>query len=254
MKMIKMNDLLSYNNKRREQPLSPPRMKFLRNIYIRQPNHSQPLPTKLLPLRLRLDIRNARQFEGAFVQNRLVNGLKAVVWVIFPIPFGHIGTCVLCVRPVCCAYEAIKRVLLPQKVLLCGIGDRHVTGVDAEPWLVCLRAEVVVWCPRVPDEKVTWLGADFLPLATFLFEPLYSILGKAVPFRSPGWNSLLVDELLVEFLRQKMAASAHNQSTVICSIWQQVHKTLQAPESWLRWILILMRPGRVWWNIFAAET
>lgn len=109
-----------------------------------------------------------------------------------------------------------------------------------------------MWRPRIPDEKVTWLGADFLPLAAFLFEPLHSVFGEAVPLRSPSWNSLLVDKLFVEFLGQKMAASADNQSTVICSIWQQVHKTLQTPESWLRWVLILMRPWRIWRNVFAA--
>jgi hypothetical protein len=61
----------------------------------------------------------------------------------------------------------------------------------------------------------------------------------------PRPNFLLLLEVLMEFLTQQVSTLADYQSTVLWSVRKQIDKTLQATESRLLGILVLVGPGRV---------
>lgn len=96
--------------------------------------------------RLSLYVRDTRELKGAFIQDRLIDRLEAVVWVILPIPFGHIGASVSCIRPVSCSDPPLICILLSDKVLLSGVADRHIASVHGKPGLGGLRSEVIMRC------------------------------------------------------------------------------------------------------------
>lgn len=56
----------------------------------------------------------------------------------------------------------------------------------------------------------------------------------------------------MELLTQQMRPLAYNQATILRPIRKQVDQTLQATESRLLRVLILMGPGLVWLNILAV--
>lgn len=156
------------------------------------------------------------------------------------------------VGPVSSTHTAVKRILLPDKVILRRISDGHVAGVDGEPGLVVLRAEVVVGSARVPKQEIAWLGADLLPLAAAVFEPLHASVGEAVPLWGPGGNALFVGHVAVEFFGDEVSALADDQAAVLGAVGEQVHETLHAAEAVLLGILVLMRPGLVGGKIGTA--
>jgi hypothetical protein len=98
---------------------------------------------------------------------------------------------------------------------------------------------------RVPDEKVTGLSTDFLPLAAVVLEPLHSSLGVSVPFGCPGGNALFVCHITVELFGEEMGTRANNQTTIIGTIGEKIDQALKATEAWLGRVLILVRPWLV---------
>jgi hypothetical protein len=56
----------------------------------------------------------------------------------------------------------------------------------------------------------------------------------------------------MELLAQQMRPLAYNQATILRPIRKQVDQTLQAPESGLLRVLILVRPRLVWLNVLAV--
>jgi hypothetical protein len=176
--------------------------------------------------RLRVDVRNASQLVGPLVPLRPVDRLKTVVWVLLAISLRDIGAGVPGIRPVGGANPALQSVLLAEEVLLRRIRDRHVACVDAEAGLARLGAEVVVRGPRVPQEEVAGLGAQLLPGAPAVGEPLHAGLGVAVPLVGPGRDLLLVLHRFVEFLGQLGAAFAHDETTVLRAVGQEIDKAL----------------------------
>jgi hypothetical protein len=54
-------------------------------------------------------------------------------------------------------------------------------------------------------------------------------------------------------LTQQMRSLAYNQATILRPIRKQVDQTLQAPESRLLRVLILMRPRLVWLNVLPVR-
>jgi hypothetical protein len=187
--------------------------------------------------RLRVDVRNASQLVGPLVPLRLVDRLKTVVWVLLAIPLRDIGAGVPGVRPVSGADPTFQRILLAQKILLRCIRDGHVACVDAEAGLARLGAEVVVGSSRVPEEEVTGLGAQLLPGAAVVGEPLHAGLGVAVPFVGPGWDPLLVLHRFVELLGELGAAFADDETAVFGAVGQKIDQTLQAAEAGLEGVL-----------------
>lgn len=61
----------------------------------------------------------------------------------------------------------------------------------------------------------------------------------------------LVLKRLVELLAKQMPALTHNQAAVVRSVRQQIHQPLQTSEARARAVLVLVRPGRVLFEIFA---
>jgi hypothetical protein len=161
------------------------------------------------------------------------------VRVLLAISLGDIGASVPGVRPVSGTHPALQGVLLTEKILLRRIRNGHVTCVDAEAGLARLGAEVVVRSPRVPQEEVTGLGAQLLPSAPAVGEPLHAGLGVAVPLVGPGWDLLLVLHRFVEFLGELGAAFAHDETTVLRAVGQEIDKALETAEAGLERILVL---------------
>lgn len=62
----------------------------------------------------------------------------------------------------------------------------------------------------------------------------------------------LILESLVELFAQLMSTFAHNQASVVRSVWEQIHQTLQAPEPGPRAVLVLVGPRRVRFQVLAV--
>lgn len=199
-----------------------------------------------------LDIRNTRQLKGPLTQLRLIHRPITVVRVILAITLGHIGTSVHSIGPVSSTNPTFKRILLADQVLLRSIRNRHVASVDSETGLVVLGAEVVVGSARVPDQQIARLGAELLPLAAVLLEPLHAAVGEAVPFGGPGGDALFVGHVAVEFFGDEVAALADDETAVVRAVGEQVHETLHAAEAVLLGVLVLVRPGLVGGDIGAT--
>jgi len=135
----------------------------------------------------------------------------------------------------------LERLFLGLQLLLRQVGHRHVARVDGEARLGRLfrRVDVVVGSTAVPDNEVAGLHAHLLPLAASVRKPLQSSLGEAVPFLGPSPNLGLVDELLVELLREEVCALADDESAVLGSVGEKVDETLKAAEAGLERILVL---------------
>jgi len=172
--------------------------------------------------RLRVDVRNASQLVVPLVPLRLVYGLKTVVWVLLAIPLRDIGASVPSIWPVSCANPALQSVLLAEEILLRRICDGHVACVDAEAGLARLGAEVVVRRPRVPEQKIARLGAQLLPGAAVVGEPLHAGFGVAVPFVGPGWDLFFILHRFVELLRELGATFADDKTSVFGAVGQEV--------------------------------
>lgn len=192
-----------------------------------------------------LDIRNACKLESSLAKIDSINRLEAIAGTFLTITFSNVGTSVLCVRPVSSSQSLLECLLLALQVLLCGIRDGHIASVNTETGGLTLRAEVIVRGARVPDEKITGLSTDFLPLASVVFEPLHSSLGVSVPFRCPGGNALFVGHVTVKFFREEMGAGADNETTVIGTVGKEVDQALKATEAGLGRVLVLMWPWLV---------
>jgi hypothetical protein len=172
--------------------------------------------------------------------------------ILFAITLSHIRAGMLSIRPVGCADATVKGILFPQEIILCGIRYRHEACVDSETGLVVLGTEIVMGSTRVPQKKITWFGRDLLPCASTILKPLHATLRETVPFRGPGRNSLFVRHVAVEFFGEEVTTAANNETTIIRSIGEQVHKALHAAETVLLGILVLVRPGLVGGNIGAT--
>ena len=190
--------------------------------------------------RLRLDVRNSSQLVGPLIPLRLVDGLVTVVRVILALSLRDIGAGVPGVWPVSGTHPALQSILLAEEILLRCIRNGHVACVDAEAGLARLRAEVVVRRPRVPQEEVTRLSAQFLPSAAVVGEPLHAGFSIAVPFVGPGWDPLLVLHRFVEFLGELRAAFADDETSVLRTVGQEVDEALEAAEARLEGILVLI--------------
>lgn len=199
-----------------------------------------------------LDIRNTSQLESPLAKYGLIHRPVTVVRVLLAITLGNIGTSVLSVGPVSSTDTAFEGILLPNQVFLCRISDGHEAGVNGETGLVVLRAEVIVRSTRVPEQQVTRLGAELLPLAATVLQPLHAPLGEAVPLGGPGGDALLVSHVAVEFFGDEVAALTDDETTVVGAVGEQVHETLHAAEAVLLGVLVLVRPGLVGGNIGAA--
>jgi hypothetical protein len=66
-------------------------------------------------------------------------------------------------------------------------------------------------------------------------------------------SGLLSSESIVELLTQQMTSLAHNQTTIIQSIWQKIHQTLKTSETRLLGVLVLVWPRFVRGNIRAIR-
>ena len=82
-------------------------------------------------------------------------------------------------------------------------------------------------CPRIPEEEITWLSANLYPFTAPFLQPILTLVGEAIPLRSPLWDSCLPRHLLVELLTQLVGALADNKATIIGSIGKQVDQTIQ---------------------------
>lgn len=158
------------------------------------------------------------------------------------------------IRPVSGEVHLFKRRLLLTQLFLRQVCNRHVAGVDSEPWLRrALRGtDVVMRSAAVLDNKIAGLYAHFLPLATSVGKPLQPSLRETVPLFSPCPDLRLVDKLFVEFFGKKMCAFAHDQAAIVGSVRQKVHKTLETAEAWLQRVLVLVRLGLVDGELFAV--
>ena len=105
---------------------------------------------------------------------------------------------------------------------------------------------------RIPHDQISRIRGHLLPLAPALLEPLHPGVREAEPFRRPGWDALLVDEDLVEFLRDVVAAFANDEAAVVGAVGEEVHETLEAAEAGLEGVLVLMGPGDVGGEVGAA--
>jgi hypothetical protein len=191
---------------------------------------------------LSLDIRNTCKFECPLIENDFIHWLKTIAGTFLAITFSNIGTSMLCVGPVSSSQSPLERLLLAQQILLGGVCHGHIASVDTEPWGFSLRAEVIVRGARVPDEEVTRLRTDFLPLAAVVLEPLHSSFGVSVPFGCPGGNAFFVGHITVEFLGEEMSTRADNEATVIWAVGEEVDQALQATEAGLGRVLVLVWP------------
>ena len=192
-----------------------------------------------------LDIRNACKLECPLAKIDSINWLEAIAGTFLTITFSNVGTSVLCIRPVSSSQSLLKCLLLALQVLLRGIRDGHIASVNTETGCLTLRAEIVVRGARVPDEKVTGLSTDFLPLAAVVFEPLQSSLGKSKPFGCPGGNALFVGHFPVKLFGEEMGAGADNETTVIGTVGEEVDQALKAAEAGLGGVLVLVWPWLV---------
>lgn len=199
-----------------------------------------------------LDIRNTRQLKGPLTQLRLIHRPITVVRVLLAITQGHIGTSVHSIRPVRSTNPTVKRILLADQVILRSISDRHIASVDSETGLVVLGAEVVVGSARIPDEQVARFGAELLPLAAMVLEPLHAAVGESIPLGGPGGDALFIGHVAVEFFGDEVAALADDEAAVVGAVREQVHETLHAAETVLLGVLVLVRPGLVGGDIGAA--
>lgn len=98
-----------------------------------------------------------------------------------------------------------------------------------------------MWCSATPKNKIPRLSTHFNPFATVIRKPLHAVFIEAVPFWHPSRDPFLVFHVLVELLAQQMCAVTRNQSPIILSARQQIHKSLQTVETRLDGVLILMR-------------
>jgi hypothetical protein len=207
-------------------------------------------------MKLLLDVRNAGKLVATLSQHRPTTlGLLVVVRARLSIqPLERHASEATQVRPVGGEVQLLKRLLLLLQLFLREIGHRHVACVDCEARLCgCLRrTDVVVGSAAVPDDEIARLHAHFLPHAAFVREPLESSLRETVPLLCPSPDLGLVDELLVELLREQVSALADDQSAVVWSIGQEVDKALEAAEAGLCRVLILVGPRLVCLKIFAV--
>lgn len=148
------------------------------------------------------------------------------------------------VGPMCREVARLICSLLSQKIFLCRISNGHEAGVCAEASLCACGRDIVMRCTRVPHDKVTRFGADLLPLQALVLKPLHSTVGEAVPLVGPESVSKvrhemlqeknspcpdlvwLVRELLVELSAVLVSTLANNETTIIGTIGQNIHKAL----------------------------
>jgi hypothetical protein len=110
-----------------------------------------------------------------------------------------------------------------------------------------------VGSPRVPKKEVTRLGAKLLPLQALVLEPLHTVLGEAEPLVSPGWDLGLIFHGLVELLGDSVSALADDETAVLGTVRQKIDQALQAAETRLKGVLILVRPGNILGNVCTAR-
>ena len=205
---------------------------------------------------LLLDVGNAGELVATLGQHRPATlGLLEVVRArlsIEPLE-GHASEAAE-VGPVGGEVQLLERLLLLLQLFLREVRHGHVARVDGEARLCGLLrgVDVVVGSTAVPDDEVTRLHADLLPLASSVCEPLEAGLGETVPLLRPGPNLGLVDELLVELLGEQVGALADDQSTILRTVGQKVDKTMEAAEARLLGVLILVGPRLVGLEIFAV--
>lgn len=149
-------------------------------------------------------------------------------------------------------HPPLKSIPLPLQILLARVRDRHIARVYREPRLARLGAEVVVRRARVPDEQVAGLGADFEPLAALFLEPLHAGGGEAVPFGRPGGDAWLGGHFLVELGGEEVCARADDEAAVVGAVGEEVDEALETAEVGLCWVLVLVWPGLVGWEVCAA--
>ncbi|KAI6774223.1 hypothetical protein HG531_001072 [Fusarium graminearum] len=99
---------------------------------------------------------------------------------------------------------------------------------------------------RVPDDQVTGVSLNLVPLAVVLLKPLHASICESVPLWRPSGNAFLgATDIIVKFLTQQVTTLGDDKAAVIRAIGQQVDKSLKTTEAGLVGILILMRPGLV---------
>lgn len=158
------------------------------------------------------------------------------------------------VWPVSSALQVVESRLLADEVLLRRLGHGHVACVSAESWHLALWADVVMGRAAVPEQKVARLRVDLDPLAPLLLQPLETSVGEAVPLVCPSPDLvLLVFECFVELLAQQMGALAHNQASIPVAVGEDVDQALEAAETRLLWVLILVRPRLVGFDVGAPR-
>ena len=109
----------------------------------------------------------------------------------------------------------VKCNFLTEQVLLAGILDRHIAGIDAEARLRSLGRQVVVRSTGVPDDQVAWLCTNLHPFAAVLLQPFETCFFEPVPLIGPLMNSFLVRGGTVIVLTKEVRTFADNQSTII---------------------------------------
>jgi hypothetical protein len=103
-----------------------------------------PAPNLSCSRHILLDVRNACQLVSSLVQNRFFPRLVPFRAVMLSISLCFIPPGMFRIRPVRSADSSLKGILLPDQILLSGIGDRHVAGVSSESRLIASRGDVVV--------------------------------------------------------------------------------------------------------------
>lgn len=106
--------------------------------------------------------------------------------------------------------------------------------------------------PRVPNNQITWFGAYFFPFEAVVGKPFHPVVGEAEPFWCPSGDAWFVGHFTMELFRQDMASFTDYEPTVVGAARVQIYEALEAAETGLGGVLVLVWPGFVLGEVFAT--
>src|SRR4051812_20205222 len=116
------------------------------------------------------------------------------------------------VGPMRCSLPFLKDLLLQCQILVRSLRHRRVACIDNSADSVCLGVHRIVHLPRIPQDQVTGLGADFDKLASMVFIPLYMRFLERIEvvMECGQWAFGSVRWVLLEEFVEELGAAFHH--------------------------------------------
>jgi hypothetical protein len=178
-----------------------------------------------------LDVRDTSKLVGALAQLRGLARLPGVVFTRLAVTHGlqvSFDKGLEGHGPVTVTVLGFKELLLADEIFLSCCRYWQHAHVDDESVDILGRRGVVVRGARIPEDEITFLGADLDPLVTSLLQPFQTRVFEQVHLVSPSETTLFISECVVVLLADLVASLQSHKTAILGAVGHQVKEALYA--------------------------